>query len=385
MKWISVQPLIGGMSIGAKNILGTYPEGFWSPNGIGNDIHIRKYWSNISYNIIGRDKLNFKPDIIIGVPVCSALSSLNQKSSSDYCSIDNIYQLSEFSLETKPKVAIFENAPGLFSKKGKPVREKLYNISKKFGYKLSILNTDTRLHGIPQRRIRTYFIFWKENGVPIIEWERNNHPSLEDYLDNIPKEASLQDQYSTPLKNYIENPYINYLKFLYSDDWKRVIQSSSKKTILSYIVKYGSLKDLQNWLKNNNYEEKVVDKIRYIRSKLDKGLNFWDPSPHISDKEWINAVQGRVFLHSIHPTRDRWINIREWMHLMGLPHDFQIQDQKYHHITQNVPTKTTSWVIRGVKNWLDGKLKIMNTDFLLQDNIKRKISGVKNSDINIFF
>ncbi|MFW6283338.1 MAG: DNA cytosine methyltransferase [Minisyncoccales bacterium] len=108
---------------------------------------------------MGRDKLNFKPDIIIGVPVCSALSSLNQKSSSDYCSIDNIYQLSEFSLETKPKVAIFENAPGLFSKKGKPVREKLYNISKKFGYKLSILNTDTRLHGIPQRRIRTYFIF----------------------------------------------------------------------------------------------------------------------------------------------------------------------------------------------------------------------------------
>ena len=39
--------------------------------------------------------------------------------------------------------------------------------------------------------------------------------------------------------------------------------------------------------------------------------------------------------HAVHPTEDRYFNAREMMHLMGLPHDFEIDSIKnINHIAQ---------------------------------------------------
>jgi hypothetical protein len=45
---------------------------------------------------------------------------------------------------------------------------------------------------------------------------------------------------------------------------------------------------------------------------------------------------------AVHPEEDRFLNAREFMHLMGLPYDFEIDDVKncLNHIAQNVTTNT---------------------------------------------
>ena len=43
----------------------------------------------------------------------------------------------------------------------------------------------------------------------------------------------------------------------------------------------------------------------------------------------------KTMLNGIHPDEDRYLNIREMMHLMGLPHDFEIDNVKnFNHIAQ---------------------------------------------------
>jgi site-specific DNA-cytosine methylase len=105
-------------------------------------------------------------DIVIGVPICSGLSLANCSTTGSKArganaeQNNNMYNIAELSLsKIKPKCYIFENAPGLYTKMGEPVVDKLYRIGKKYGYSMSLIKTDTFLHGIPQHRKRTFGIF----------------------------------------------------------------------------------------------------------------------------------------------------------------------------------------------------------------------------------
>merc|ERR1711971_906965 len=70
------------------------------------------------------------------------------------------------------------------------------------------------------------------------------------------------------------------------------------------------------------------------------------------------------------------------MHLMGLPHDFEIMDQEFfssnskrqttiNMIAQNVPVNTAKDFADQVKLFCQGKLEMSNSEFLKQDNTTR--------------
>ena len=49
----------------------------------------------------------------------------------------------------------------------------------------------------------------------------------------------------------------------------------------------------------------------------------------------------QTMMWGVHPEQDRFLNAREYLHLMGLPHDFEIDGERsFNHIAQNVPTCT---------------------------------------------
>ena len=87
-----------------------------------------------------------------------------------------LYKAADYILGTiQPKVYFGENAPGLYSDNNIKVANKLREFADKYGYSFTIYKTDTRLHGLPQRRVRTFFFFWKGDKCP--EMEYYNHPS----------------------------------------------------------------------------------------------------------------------------------------------------------------------------------------------------------------
>jgi site-specific DNA-cytosine methylase len=86
---------------------------------------------------------------------------------------------------------------------------------------------------------------------------------------------------------------------------------------------------------------------------------------------------------AIHPVEKRSFTYREYMHLMGMPHDFQLLDPKkdLNKIAQNVPSCTArDWTLEVVK-FVKGELKISDTDYLRQNNITQtnEISKLKKA------
>ena len=84
----------------------------------------------------------------------------------------------------------------------------------------------------------------------------------------------------------------------------------------------------------------------------------------------------------VHPDEDRFLNAREMMHLMGMPHDFEIDAIKnIKHIAQNVPVRTAKDYADEVKLFCRGKLKMTKYSFMKQDNTTHTIISTDGCDL----
>ena len=82
----------------------------------------------------------------------------------------------------------------------------------------------------------------------------------------------------------------------------------------------------------------------------------------------------KTMMWAVHPEKDRFLNAREFMHLMGLPHDFQIDGERsMNHIAQNVPTCTARDMAEQVKMFIRGELEMTEFSFLKQDNMTQMV------------
>ena len=114
-------------------------------------------------------------------------------------------------------------------------------------------------------------------------------------------------------------------------------------TISQYLEKEGLLKECIDWLEkkypNETFAKKANSRthIKYIKGCIKKraiGKGYWDDSPKFFN-ESFGTLMSKTIQYAVHPEEDRFLNVREMMHLMGLPHDFEIDHVKnVNHIAQ---------------------------------------------------
>ena len=77
-----------------------------------------------------------------------------------------------------------------------------------------------------------------------------------------------------------------------------------------------------------------------------------------------------------HTEEDRFFNVRELLHLMGMPEDFQVENpaKNWNHICQNVPVNTAADWAREVVKFCRGELEMSTFHFVKQNNLSRKIT-----------
>merc|ERR1711974_407395 len=125
-----------------------------------------------------------------------------------------------------------------------------------------------------------------------------------------------------------------------------------------------------------------VEYLRHTQEKRSRGLGYWDDSPRFMDGESFAAVMKKTMMWAVHPEEDRFLNAREFMHLMGLPHDFEIGHiNQINHIAQNVPTCTARDMTEQVLAFLRGDLEMTEYSFLKQDNISKCIVGSEKGSV----
>lgn len=78
----------------------------------------------------------------------------------------------------------------------------------------------------------------------------------------------------------------------------------------------------------------------------------------------------------VHVTEDRLYTIREWLTMMGMPYDFEMQgryDLIFQKIGQNVPVGTAKYVVNEALRYINGEAELVNANTMFYDNIKQKI------------
>ena len=74
--------------------------------------------------------------------------------------------------------------------------------------------------------------------------------------------------------------------------------------------------------------------IKGCIKKRANGGGFWDDSPKFYD-ESFGTLMSKTIDNAVHPDEDRFLNVREMMHIMGMPHDFEINHvRNVNHIAQ---------------------------------------------------
>lgn len=385
IKFGTIVPLIGGMSVANAKTVGNDPAFFLSyPAFAGNDSHAVNYFKKTPYLVIEGEE-NILPktkkavfedvDFVSAVCPCAGLSLLNSNNGSsgkargsDAVQNEWMYKSAEVVLEqVRPKVFWGENAPGLYTTMGAGVVEKLREIAKRNGYSFSLIKTDTFLHGIPQHRHRSFYFFWKDSEAPILNFYKREAPLLKDYLEEIPEGCTLMDK-SFGLGSLEDNQWMKFLK-LKNYDIKDALVSPSL-TMLQLFWRQGWINEAIEWARENEMNEVLRLCERSVAKAADnKGV--WDSSPLLFN-EATNAIIAKNS-GIVHPNGERGLTVREAMHLMGLPHDFDLTGGHWNHICQNVPVKTASDWTTEVVRFIKGEITEFGGDFVKQNNETQKI------------
>jgi site-specific DNA-cytosine methylase len=401
IKWGTIVPLIGGMSVGNKMAAESDPSFFLSYPGFqGNDQHAIDYFDKTPYHILdaetnsmieeeGKKKLpkNLfnEVDFVTAVCPCAGLSMMNTSKKegsssargSDAQQNQWMYKSAEFILENvKPKVFWGENAPGLYTNTGVGVVEKLREIGEQNGYSLSLYKTNTFFHGIPQKRERTFYFFWDSPKAPILGTYRRDHKPLGEYLSEVPDWATSQDVYL----GFEKTAGSGYDRYLQTQGLNFKAISEKWNTFIHWMVCENKIDSVLDWATKN--EEKGLVKIaEHVKKKLDMNLGWWDASPHMT-RDHINAVIYRQMTCGLHPSGERGLNVREFMHLMGLPHDFNLSSNSWNHIAQNVPTCTARDMTLEVIRYCKGEITEFGDSFVKQSNSQLRVDvGAQKSKI----
>jgi DNA (cytosine-5)-methyltransferase 1 len=399
--WVPHIPLIGGQMLGAEKAFGVPPLAIYSYDGFqANDSHYVNYQNNVKgrgleYRLLDNGPPIHKVDVVSGTPPCAALSQLNTgqtvESKGAACAKNEwMYKVFEDAIDLfEAKAVVVENAPALYTNKGRAVANNLFDICNKRGYSLTLYKTSTMYHGIPQARDRTFAIGWKSEKAPIMSWFKRDRKNFKEYLSELQQNTLQQDLVINSKLD--DEPYYAFIKSRTNDNPRDVIIKSGNITAFNYINRAGLLEEATKWMHQVGHERGIKVSEHAIKKFADnKGI--WDSSTHVFD-ECMNAVIGRNLADTIHPIHDRSLTIREALHMMGFPHDFELVGglAKMNHIAQNVPVPTSRDIHSEIAKFIRGELPLSGTNYLRQNNHYEKNeydplgSGSQNATLEGFF
>lgn len=429
IKWGCIQPLTGGMYIGALEAIGHHAEWIISYDGLdafktnkdgeitsaGNEYNLRQWLakqpggdkvpyyqisnrkmfdadtSNTSVEMHLGDNYGVQPDyegmdLVVAVPVCSGLSVVTSANDDTKNARNcNMLWIAHYTLNViKPKMYIFENAPTLVGGRGVDIRRSLERMAKRAGYSVLYYKTDTVLHHNCQRRPRTFIIFtqWRngyEQLPPAFDYE-NDRMTVPEFFDTISENASQQVPVASHIQNYAT---IDYIVSKHGEDWADAIED--KINVIQHVIKSGEYEDFMRFIdassKYTDAEKAKVKKYyQHIFDKTSVGLNYYGEDACLF-KKYFPSVQFKTIRSMIHHSGRRFCTVREFLSLMGMPEDFELYGDASNlpKIGQNVPVKTAKFIVsqavEAINDW-DKVQREMGFNVMLQDNIKPSIQVI---------
>lgn len=394
----TICPLIGGMTLAGRAVTGDDPNCLISFKAFAdNEKPLRSYLPDVPYEVLddgGNMAAGKDFDFISALCPCAGLSTLSsgtdeKRDAANYW----MFETAKHVLGTlKPKVFWGENAPAMYSPtsaRAERVRQKLAAIATEYGYTITFYFTSTHFHGVPQRRHRTFYFFWRETDrVPVMSYWRRPMPTFAEYMALVPANATQhQNDFERANKALRSTRFAKWANAEYGEAFPDVIRERMRElnqqmwTVQDFVLGdkaqgAAKLDKFRSWYIEAG-DEKSISYVERIIDKLATGLNTWDDSPAIFlPTGTFNALIGNM-VDSAHPTEHRSLTIRDQMHIMALPSDFELTIKNSNAICQNVPVCTASDMQRDVLAYLDDKLPLVDAKVLFQSNFTQNIDHAR--------
>jgi site-specific DNA-cytosine methylase len=301
----------------------------------------------------------------------------------------------------KPRVFWGENAPGMYnSNRGESVRERLKAIAEANGYTMSFYFTSTHLHGVPQRRHRTFYFFWREKDrIPVMPYFFKQAPTWGEYMKLVPKDATQhEDDKPRAYKALRATRFAKFAAAQLGDDFPDFIRNRMRElnktmiTVQDFVLRDPAAperpKQMRDWYTQAAQaaaDPRAAAYFDRIHEKMGQNKGIWDDSPAIFLPEVnFNALIGRT-TDSAHPYEHRSLTVRECLHMMALPNDFELVTKTINHICQNVPVCTAADMARGVIAYLNDELPFTDGQTLYQNNFKSVVEKTEGDSRLITF
>ena len=418
IKWGCVEPLTGGMYLGAEEAIGHKAEwvvsfkdfaGFTKDKngnivGAANEQDLIEYlkqkdrmpdWFLVDHDPFVDDD-NFNPpfikpegydvcdkdapdysdmDLVVAVPFCSGLS-MSSTADDEHKAMRNCNMIwvANYIIKTiRPKIYLFENAPTLMSTRGDEMRNAFEDLAINEGYSVIYYKTDTKFHHNCQKRPRTFIMFVKDkNNMPYIPELKYEHDtvSVEQFFNEmkaaLTQENDPMDVTLTTSPVNVQYP-IEYARYVYGPDWR----SHIKGDILGFVCFDKDKREkFLEWAKDNVDEKSYKWYERYmshISEKLNDNKGWWS----VIAKYFGDCLPACMYKNvpvTVHHTEDRLYTMREWFWAMGHPTDYNMIGTPvnyFRQMGQNVPVHTAKWMVsecvRILENW-DNEMPTVPTD-----------------------
>lgn len=357
MRWAAAVPLIGGQLEGTRNATGFEPEEIASyPEAFGaNDAFALERFPVARYVDLSKgEHISRGVKMVCSVCPCAGLSMFSMAKSDSESRADKnrwMFQTAESVLsETRPDVYFGENAPQLFTNMGRHVARDLAALGAKHSYSTSYYLTDASRHGHPQRRIRTFYFFWKDSVAPRLPIVERPRVTASELLASIPRGNE------APHIDIRGESLYRFLRGKYGDGWRNAGEPGPN----GYTNAWKILEKLDLFdeflAAHGGEKDDMVAAVKKMKAKGGGGVFIYPPS---FDRDGCYpAIIKKTLPRLVHPNEDRYLTVREAAHLMGLPADYPIPGyDQYNAICQNVPVNAAEDATKIAMMWMDGKLE----------------------------
>jgi site-specific DNA-cytosine methylase len=392
-KWAAIVPLIGGMVLAGKRVTGQDPQALLTYKAFAdNEKSLRAYLPNVPYEVLDADgdqTAGTDFDFISALCPCAGLSLLGTGDAEKRDAANSwMFKSAEHVLKNlKPKVFWGENAPAMYSQtsaNGAAVRARLQAMAEQYGYTMTFYFTSTHLHGVPQKRHRTFYFFWRDDQVPQLRYFKRTPPTFAEYLAQVPPDATQhKDDLDRAYNILRQTRFAKWAQAEYGDAFPEVIRTWLRTkdkhmcTIQDFVLADKARTDKMYAWYVENKDEASIKYMDRIFAKLATGKSVWDDSPSIYLPETMfNALIGRT-LDSAHPTEPRALTTRECLHMMAFPDDFELTTKTMNHMCQNVPVCTASDMQHEVLAYLNGELPMLDGKVVFQSNFTEAVELVE--------
>lgn len=284
-------------------------------------------------------------DVIIGGPPCQGFSNANK----NYVELDDprnklFFEFVKFVELAQPRVVVIENVPQIITKDGGYAKDRITEIFTERGYSVNNAVLDASDYGVPQKRLRNFFIITKGEKFDMARILKSDIAiTVKDAIGELYQFEGTSSEFRE-LHVAPDTPYRTYLRaknnMIANHDIHYPAEIQQKR--ISYVPQGGNWRDVPEELWETNRTTNSGRKNRH--SSAYKRLKEDDFS--------VTIDAGNQHSNYYHPIFHRLPTVREAARLQSFPDNFVfegIMTEQYLQVGNAVPPLMAKCIADAIK------------------------------------